>query len=295
MTEGSTQYPVPLARGISATESPKRRSVRSWLKSIFGGYITSVVYRWYTDRLLAEVQAKPIPGHVAIILDGNRRFALQRGLADRSEGHRYGGHKVREVIEWCNELSIPVITLWGLSTDNFKRPGNEIEKIVGVINEMLDKFRDEGGSGRIKRRVRAVGRIDMLPTETRQKIREAEEATQHAGPGLLNVAIAYGGRDEIVDAFRQAVRQRAEAGQSAFEIAEDFSDAELTRHLYAPDVMDPELIIRTSGEQRLSGFLLWQSVHSELYFCDALWPAFRKLDLLRAIRSYQARQRRFGA
>jgi short-chain Z-isoprenyl diphosphate synthase len=293
MTERTTQPAIPIATDARPAPGAARR-VRGWLKSIFGGYVTSVAYSWYTGRLLSEVQSRPKPEHIAIILDGNRRFALQRGLADRSEGHRFGGRKVTDVIEWCNELEIPVITLWGLSTDNFKRPPNELERIVEVINTMADRFIHEGGSGRIKRRVRAVGRLDMLPEETQAKIRDMEKATEGAGPRWLNVAIAYGGRDEIIDAFRLAVRKRAEAGESALEIAEGFSDADLTQNLYAPDVTDPELIIRTSGELRLSGFLLWQSVHSELYFCDALWPAFRKLDLLRAVRSYQARKRRFG-
>ena len=295
MTNRSSEQALPLSPDVPRSTPGGRRGVRGWLKSIFGGYVSSLVYSWYTDRLLREVQSHQKPEHIAIILDGNRRFAVQRGLLDRSEGHKFGGRKVTDVIEWCNELEIPVVTLWGLSTDNFKRPANELERIVEVINTMADKFIRDGGSGRIKRQVRAVGRLDMLPEETREKIREMEKATADAGDCRLNVAIAYGGRDEIVDAFKLAVKSKADAGESALEIAESFSDEDLTRNLYAPDVTDPELIIRTSGELRLSGFLLWQSVHSELYFCDALWPAFRKLDLLRAVRSYQARQRRFGA
>lgn len=295
MTDRSTEHAIPMADDAAQARPGMGARARGMLRSIFGGYVTSLAYSWYTGRLMKEVQSHPKPEHVAIILDGNRRFAIQRGLMDRSEGHKFGGRKVSDVIEWCNEIEIPVITLWGLSTDNFKRPTNELERIVEVINHMADKFIADGGSGRIHRRIRAVGRLDMLPEETREKIRKMEEATAGAGPRWLNVAIAYGGRDEIVDAFRQAVKDRAEAGESALEIAESFSDDDLNRNLYAPDVTDPELIIRTSGELRLSGFLLWQSVHSELYFCDALWPAFRKIDLLRAVRSYQARQRRFGA
>ena len=253
----------------------------------------SLIYRWYTNRLLTDVRSHPVPEHVAIILDGNRRFALLNGMADRGDGHRYGAQKVSQVIQWCDELEIPVVTLWAFSTDNFSRTPEELDKLFQVVNEKLDEFREQKGAG-ANRRVRAVGRIEMLPEDTRERIRDVERLTASVRPWLLNVAVAYGGRAEIVDAFRRAVRSRADAGESAADIAESFSDADLTQNLYAPDVADPELIIRTSGELRLSGFLLWQSVHSELYFCDALWPAFRKLDLLRAIRSYQARHRRFG-
>jgi short-chain Z-isoprenyl diphosphate synthase len=294
MSEKSAGTSLSLAPEQALPRRGLAGSSRKWLRSVGGGYVSSLVYRWYTNRLLADVRSQPIPRHVAIILDGNRRFAARNGFADRGEGHRYGARKVFEVIEWCNELDIPVITLWGLSTDNFKRPRQELDKLVEIINEMLDNFRQDGGMERVGRSVRAVGRLEMLPAETQERVRDVEASTRGAGPRLLNVAIAYGGRDEIVDAFRQAVKARAEAGESAEEIAEAFSDADLRQNLYAPDVADPELIIRTSGELRLSGFLLWQSVHSELYFCDALWPAFRKLDLLRAVRSYQARQRRFG-
>jgi short-chain Z-isoprenyl diphosphate synthase len=231
-----------------------------------------------------------------MILDGNRRFARRQGLEDVSDGHRFGADKVSEVVRWCNELRIPVVTLWGLSTDNLGRDPEEVSRLLEIVGNRLDILSRDSDDV-VQRRVRVMGRLEMLPDELRQQIQQAEEL--NAGPPresefLLNVAVAYGGRDEILDAFRQMLRAKGSSGESAFAIADGLSNDDLTPYLYAPDVPEPDLIIRTSGEVRLSGFLMWQSVYSELYFCDAPWPAFRKIDFLRAIRSFQARRRRFG-
>ena len=255
---------------------------------------TSLVYRWYTNQLTAQVRTQPLPRHVAMILDGNRRFARKSGLYDVTEGHRYGADKVQEVIRWCDELEIPAVTLWSLSTDNLNRSPEELDKIFHIVGEKLDAFCRDETMGKMKRRVKAVGRLELLPEDLRHRIREAEKKTALAGPWLLNIAVGYGGRDEILDAFRGLLRARHAAGDSISKITETLSLEEVQQYLYAPEVPEPDLVIRTSGEFRLSGFLLWQSVYSELYFCDTLWPAFRKIDFLRALRSFQARKRRLG-
>ena len=256
--------------------------------------LTSLAYRWYGNRLLAGVRSHDLPGHVAMIVDGNRRFARMSGLADPSEGYQYGARKVREVIGWCDELAIPVVTLWGISTDNLQRSPEELGKIFETIGGQLDALSRQT-SGRFPlRKIQAVGRLELLDDRLRSQIEEAERRTATFGPGVLNVAVAYGGRDEILDAFSRMLRTRGEQGESAAEIADDLSSESFQPYLYAPDIPEPDLIIRTSGEVRLSGFMLWQSVYSELYFSDVPWPAFRKIDFLRAIRSFQARRRRYG-
>ena len=256
--------------------------------------VSPLVYRWYAGHLMSDVLSHPLPSHVAMILDGNRRFARSTGLQDPSDGYKHGGEKVSEVVGWCDDLSIPVVTLWGLSTDNLERDPSELGKIFQTVGDRLGSLSREGMQGFTRRRIRAVGRLEMLPGELRDQIEAAERQTANFGPNILNVAVAYGGRDEILDAVKRLLRTRGGAGDTAVEIAESLSGDDLEPFMYAPDVPEPDLIIRTSGEVRLSGFLLWQSVHSELYFCDVPWPAFRKIDFLRAIRSFQARQRRFG-
>jgi short-chain Z-isoprenyl diphosphate synthase len=271
-----------------------RPGVRQVLRTI-ASPATGLVYRWYEGRLLADVCSHPMPRHVGIILDGNRRFARQHGFTDVSEGHREGARKLREVVGWCNDLQIPAVSVWGLSTDNLSSRGPE--ELAGIFQTLcsgVDSFREEQGKGQLKRRVRTIGRTELLPAEVRDRLTALQDETAAGGDWLLNLAIAYGGRDEIVDAMKRMLMERAAAGESAADVAGSLSIDALHPYLYAHDAPEPDLIIRTSGEIRLSGFLLWQSVHSELYFCDALWPAFRRIDFLRAIRSYQARHRRFG-
>ena len=257
--------------------------------------LNSFIHGLYTNRLLAQIKQHSLPQHVAMILDGNRRFAKLQGLSDVAEGHRIGADKASEVIQWCDELQIPVVTLWGLSTDNLKRTPEELEKVFALVGAKLDQWLVDPENSPTKRRVNVIGRADNLSEELRDKIKRVEEMTASAGPWQLNIAIGYGGRDEILDALRRLLLARGENGASLSEVADGLSVEEVRQHLYAPHVPEPDLIIRTSGETRLSGFLLWQSVYSELYFCDAFWPAFRKLDFLRALRSYQGRQRRYGS
>ena len=256
--------------------------------------LSSFIHGLYTNRLLAQIKKHRLPQHVAMILDGNRRFARLQGLSDVAEGHRIGADKAGEVIQWCDELQIPVVTLWGLSTDNLKRTPEELEKLFTLVGAKLDQWLDPENNP-TKRQVNVIGRADGISEDLRDKIKRVEEMTASAGPWQLNIAIGYGGRDEILDALRRLLLTRNESGASLLEVADGLSVEEVRQHLYAPHVPEPDLIIRTSGEARLSGFLLWQSVYSELYFCDAFWPAFRKIDFLRALRSYQGRQRRYGS
>ena len=256
--------------------------------------VTSAAYKWYAHHLMQEVRSYPLPTHVAMILDGNRRFAHDSGLLDLADGHRYGAEKVSEFVRWCDELSVPVVTLWALSTDNLNRHPDELRKLFEVVRDRLKVLSRDQTNGSVGRRMRVLGRLELVPDDLRSQIEDAERETAGAGPHLLNVAVAYSGRDEILDAVSRMLRAKGSTGQSAVELADRLSKEDLQHYLYAPDVPEPDLIIRTSGEVRLGGFLLWQSIYSELYFCDAPWPAFRKIDFLRAIRSFQARERRYG-
>jgi short-chain Z-isoprenyl diphosphate synthase len=238
-----------------------------------------LLYRLYARRLEAEVRGRPAPRHVGIILDGNRRWARAQGRAP-VDAYRLGAAKLDEVLAWCVDLGIPAVTLWACSTENLARAPEELRGLLSVIENKLSAL---AGDPRIHRR-----RIRV------QAIRRAEQATAGYADAVLTFALAYGGRQEIADAVRRLVRDRAKQGGTLDEIVDAVTQEEISRYLYAPDLPDPDLIIRTSGEVRLSGFLLWQSAYSEFYFCDVHWPEFRKIDFLRAIRSYQQRDRRFG-
>jgi len=187
----------------------------SALKAGTVGPISSLVYRLYTSRLMDEVREHGLPTHVAMILDGNRRFARSAGLSKVTEGYRYGASKVREVIGWCDELSIPVVTLWGISTDNLKRSPTELSQIFETVGAQLDSLSREAEDSVSSRRIRAVGRVELLPGELRRQIEAAERRTASFGPHILNVAVAYGGRDEILDAVKRMLRDRSAAGESA--------------------------------------------------------------------------------
>ncbi len=254
-----------------------------------------LLYYLYARRLEAELRRRPMPQHVGIILDGNRRWARAQGLADPIEAYRIGAAKLDEVLGWCADLGIPAVTLWVFSTENLARAPEEVQGLLSVIEAKFGAIAEDPHIHRRRVRVRAVGKLELLPDSTLAAVRRAEQATAEYADVVLTFAIAYGGRQEIADAVRRLIADRAKQGASIEEIAESVTQEEIGRYLYAADLPDPELIIRTSGEVRLSGFLLWQSAYSEFYFCDVHWPAFRKIDFLRAIRSYQQRDRRFGA
>ena len=245
----------------------------------------SLLYRFYERRLLREVERGVLPRHIGLILDGNRRYALELGLADPLEGHRLGVDKLEQVLDWLEELHIWIITIYVLSTENLSRPHGELTRL---LNLMESKMRAVAVDPKIHEkgvRIRAVGQLGLLPASLQEAIDRAQEATHTYNNFFLNIAVGYGGRQEIADAVRLLLRDRVRRGAALEQIAEEITPEEIGKYLYTYDLPDPDLIIRTSGEVRLSGFLLWQSAYSEFYFCDAYWPAFRKIDMLRAIRS----------
>ena len=255
--------------------------------------LTRLLYRLYERRLLAAVLPRPVPKHLGLIQDGHRRYAREAGLST-STGYALGAAKAEEVLTWCTELKIPMVTLWWLSTENLSRHPEEIGAVLDVIESKMGEWLSRGYTERLGIRVRPIGRLELLPSSALQALQRAEAATRHHDRLLLNVGVGYGGRQEIVDAVKGYLRERLAQQQTPEEIVDDLTPDSITKYLYTYDCPDPDLIVRTSGEVRLSGFMLWQSAYSEYYFCDAHWPAFRKLDFLRAIRSYQQRQRRFG-
>ena len=251
------------------------------------------LYRLYAGRLLRQIQRRPLPNHLGLILDGHRRFARATGVSN-AEGYALGASKTEEVLDWCAALAIPTVTLWLLSTENLRREPEDVSAILDVIAGRIADWVDGGFASRLGMRIRPIGTLDVLPPATLERLRQAEQRTAHQSRMRLNVAVGYGGRQEIVDAVRSYLRESYLRGESPDSILEELTPEAVGKYLYAYDCPDPDLIIRTSGEVRLSGFMLWQSAYSEFYFCDAYWPAFRKVDFLRAIRSYQERHRRFG-
>jgi short-chain Z-isoprenyl diphosphate synthase len=253
--------------------------------------VRDLVYRAYERRLSRSLVDGEGPRHVGVILDGNRRWARAAGADDVSTGHRAGADKITELLAWCAEAHVEVVTLWLLSTDNLTRPPAELDRLLRIIEATVEELAARENPWR----VHPVGSLDLLPDSTVRVLKEAAEATQDR-PGLLvNVAVGYGGRREITDAVRGLLQEHAAKGASLEEVATLLDVEHIAEHLYTRGQPDPDLVIRTSGEQRLSGFLLWQSAHSEFYFCDALWPDFRRIDFLRALRSYALRHRRFGS
>ena len=252
------------------------------------------LYAIYSARLQSRVASGPMPQHIGLVLDGNRRFAARNGYADPAISYRLGTEKIEELLSWCDELEIPIVTLWSLSVDNLEREAEEVASLLDALNMGLPHLRDIQKKARHPRRIKVCGRTELLPPTLQKTIAEVERDTASYEPHLLNIALGYGGREEIVDAVKQLLVHEGGKGHSVQDVAEQLSTQEIGKHLYFNGVPDPDLIIRTSGEIRLGGFMLWESVYAEYYFCDALWPAFRKIDFLRAIRSYQQRRRRYG-
>jgi short-chain Z-isoprenyl diphosphate synthase len=251
--------------------------------------LRDLVYKLYEHRLEASLSPEAMPRHVGVMCDGNRRWARSAGLLDVSSGHQKGADKIFELLQWCRQTGVEVVTLWLLSTDNLSRPAAELDPLLRIIEDTVRELAAQDWH------VNPMGALDLLPAETAQVLKAAAESTA-ANTGLLvNVAVGYGGRREIADAVRSMLQEHATRGTSIEELAEILDVEHIAEHLYTAGQPDPDLVIRTSGEQRLGGFLLWQSAHSEFYFCDAYWPAFRRVDFLRALRSYAARHRRFGS
>ncbi|MEO7422737.1 MAG: isoprenyl transferase [Ornithinibacter sp.] len=251
--------------------------------------LSDVLYAAYARRLTKELGTAAVPRHVGVMLDGNRRWARARG-AGTNEGHQAGADNIANLLSWCEEVGVELVTLWLLSTDNLNRPEPELTPLLDIIGRAVDTLADTH-----RWRIHTVGALDLLPVETAQRLKAAGDRTRDVDGMLVNVAVGYGGRREIADAVRSLLHEHATKGTSIEELAEIIDVEHIAEHLYTKGQPDPDLVIRTSGEQRLGGFLLWQSAHSEFYFCEAYWPDFRKVDFLRALRAYGERNRRFGS
>ena len=249
-------------------------------------------YKIYERWLWLQVKGGIKPEHIAIILDGNRRWASENEV-DSWLGHKHGADIVEQLLDWCHMLDVKYVTLYTFSTENFARQSDEVEKIMQIAEERFRKLLKDERVHRDKVHVKVIGRVNLLPKSLQEAIADVEKATANYDSYFWNFAFAYGGRAEIVDATK-TIASKVKSGELDLT---DVSESTFEKYLYTAhmDKQDPDMIIRTSGEERLSGFLLWQAAYSELLFLDVYWPDFRMIDLLRAIRTFQHRKRRFGA
>ncbi|TPK54876.1 di-trans,poly-cis-decaprenylcistransferase [Mesorhizobium sp. B2-4-19] len=252
------------------------------------------LYWLYEIRLRRQIRAHPSPSHVGIILDGNRRFARRSGYTNPRAAYDLGAEKLDDVLAWCIELGIRAVTLWVFSIDNLQRPAEEVSAILAAVERKISALADDPLIQQRCIRLKAAGRLDLLPPSTVRVLQTAAEKTAGNDVLTVTIAIAYGGREEIVDAVRSLIRHKMQQGIELDTMLATISPKDIDEHLYTVGLPDPDLIIRTSGEIRMSGFLLWQSARSEFYFSDVDWPEFRKVDFLRAVRAFQQRHRRFG-
>src|SRR3954469_17152408 len=275
---GPGRYAKVIARGPRVTGVGARQRVRD------------VLTRVYERRLARALEGADLPRHVGVIIDGSRRWARAIGLEDPNAGHRRGADKIADFLGWCDEAGVGVVTLFLLSTDNLSRAEPELVPLLRIIEDVVADL------SAVHRRwhLRAMGALELLPAETVAVLKQAEELTRDRSGATVNLAVGYGGRREIADAARSLLAEHAERGATPDELVEVLDVEHIAEHLYTRGQPDPDLIIRTSGEQRLSGFLLWQTAHAEFYFTDVYWPDFRRVDFLRALRDYAARNRRFG-
>jgi tritrans,polycis-undecaprenyl-diphosphate synthase [geranylgeranyl-diphosphate specific] len=251
----------------------------------------SGIYSFYERHLGLEIIKHPLPNHVAIVLDGNRRWANMQ-LLDTSWGHNHGADKAEELLNWIHDIGIKITTLYVLSTENLERKDEELENIYRLLGKKLEKLYNDERVHKRRMKIKAIGDTKLLPYSLQQILTKLEESTADYDLMFLNIAIAYGGQKELIEAIRKIARM-AEQGQIEVDKIDEktIESCLYTSHLPQPS---PDLILRTSGEKRLSGFLIWQSAYSELMFMDVFWPEFRKIDLMRAIRTYQRRVRRYG-
>ena len=252
---------------------------------------SQLLYRVYENRLSAELDRTRLPRHLGIILDGHRRYARSEGMSDYSTSYRAGMRKFEDLIGWAEELSVPAITGWVLSKENLTRPAVELDPYFEVLIELFERLPDLAQRHGFS--VGVIGSLDLLPDDLVAAAKKAGEESP-SGPRHLTIAMGYGGRQEIVDACREVVSELADQGVPAAEMASQIDAGGLAAHMYRPDLPEVDLVIRTSGESRLSGFLLWQSAYAEFVFVDVYWPAFRRVDFLRALRDFTRRERRFG-
>lgn len=251
---------------------------------------SNLLYSTYERRLLANLDKTRLPHHVAVMADGNRRWArLNAPTETLTAGYHAGAERLTEFATWCDDVGIKIVTLWVLSPNNLDRSDDEVLPLLDVIVSLVESLASQE-----KWRVQLVGALELLPEETAKALRTASEATKDYGGMHINVAVSYAGRQELRDAFRSLLAEEASKGTTLEELSKTVEIDMIADHLYTAGQPDPDLIIRTSGEQRLSDFLIWQSAHSEFYFHEALWPDFRRVDFLRALRSFTQRERRFG-
>lgn len=279
----------PYAEEMSDTvESPEGEARHAG--TLIGVRMPAFVYRIYEQRLVRQLDPTAVPHHVGVMLDGNRRWARKEGLATTAEGYQAGAAHIADLLGWCRGVGIQMVTLWLLSTDNLRRPDEQVGPLLAIIADVVDDLAAPGQPWKL----RIVGSMDVLPEELTTRLAAAELRTADRTGIEVNIAVGYGGRQEIADAVKSLLQAKADAGQDLREVIENLDVEAIGEHLYTSGQPDPDLVIRTSGEQRLSGFLLWQSVHSEFWFCDAYWPDFRRVDFLRALRDFSARHRRYG-
>lgn len=246
-------------------------------------------YGMYESKLQKEVLAGQIPNHVAIIMDGNRRYAKEAGKT-ANEGHIKGKEKLEEVLEWCIDIGVKVLTVFAFSTENFSRDDEEVDFLMDLLETIFVKFADDERIHSDEVRLRMIGDREIVPENVLAAVDYAEQRTSGYSKFHMNVAVAYGGRQEITMAVRE-IAAKVKNGEMDID---DIDETSISDNLYTYDLPDPDLVLRTSGEMRMSNFLLWQMAYSEIYFTDVYWPGFRYIDFLRAIRSYQQRTRRFG-
>jgi len=251
--------------------------------------VRRLLYPAYEARMLRALPQDKLPKHIGVMLDGNRRWAKAVG-GDSAHGYRAGAANIEPLLGWCEEVGVEVVTLWLLSTDNLNRPSEQLKGLLDIIEGAVATLAEER-----RWRLHPVGALDLLPAQTAERLKAAEESTRDVDGLLVNIAVGYGGRREIADAVRSLLMEQAAQGRTLEELAEVIDVEHIAEHLYTKGQPDPDLVIRTSGEQRLGGFLLWQSAQSEFYFCEAYWPDFRRVDFLRAVRAYAQRERRYGA
>ncbi|MFW5945507.1 MAG: polyprenyl diphosphate synthase [Candidatus Natronoplasma sp.] len=252
--------------------------------------ISDTAYQAYEKKLIKDIKnGHDIPTHVAVIMDGNRRFARQLGL-EKESGHVKGKEKLEDMLEWCTDIGIKILTVYAFSTENFKRDSKEVQHLMNLFNREFKRAADDDRIHENEIRINAIGNIEKLPREVKDSIKYAEKKTKDYDNYFFNVAVGYGGREEIIQGIQKIA---IDVKEGKLDV-EDIDEKVFADRLYTSNFPDPDLILRTSGEERISNFLLWQSAYSELYFTDVYWPGFRKIDFLRAIRSYQNRHRRKG-
>ena len=251
----------------------------------------NLLYRFYEKQIEAGLRPEDLPKHVGVMVDGNRRWAKGKGVDKAGFGHEAGAKHIINFLGWCSDLGIKHVTLYLLSTDNLiGRKPEELKELIDIIVGLTEELARRG-----RWKLQVVGDFEALPFDAASRLSQVEKSSAANEGTHVNLAIAYGGRKEIADAMRSILKEHAKAGTSIEQLAEVMTPELIAEHLYTGGQPDPDLLIRTSGEQRLSGFLLWQSANSEFYFAEALWPDFRRVDFLRAIRDFQLRHRRFGA